>query len=94
MASSVDATTVIVVRAPTADVALTCGGAEMVVGRKGTGDGSGIGPEHVGGAQLGKRYADEGAGLELLCTKPGTGRLELDGRALPLKAAKQLPSSD
>ena len=94
LASSVDTTTVIVVRAPKTDVTVTCGGVEMVVGKKGEGDGSSIDPAYVGGAQLGKRYADEDAGVELLCTKPGTGRLELDGRELPLKAAKPLPSSD
>lgn len=94
LASTVDTTVVIVVRAPKSDVSLTCGGAEMVVGKKGTGDGSGIDAAHVGGAQLGKRYADDEVGLEVLCTKPGTGRLELDGRELPLKAAKPLPSSD
>jgi len=94
LASSVDSTTVMVVRAPRADVSLTCGGVEMVVGKKGEGDGSAIDPAFVGGAQLGKRYADDEVGLEILCTKPGTGRLDLDGRALPLKAAKPLPSSD
>ncbi|MFZ2173531.1 MAG: hypothetical protein WAW17_05735 [Rhodococcus sp. (in: high G+C Gram-positive bacteria)] len=94
LASSVDTTTVIVVRAPKTDVSLTCGGVDMSVGKKGEGDGSSIDPAYVGGAQLGKRYADDEAGVEILCTKPGTGRLELDGRELPLKAAKPLPSSD
>lgn len=94
MASTVDATVVIIVRAPETDVSLTCGGAEMVVGKQGAGDGSAIDAADVGGAKLGKRYADDEVGLEVLCTKPGTGRLELDGRELPLKAAKPLPSSD
>ncbi|MBH0122681.1 hypothetical protein I0Q12_25595 [Rhodococcus sp. CX] len=94
LASSVDTTTVVVVRAPEADVSLTCGGAPMVIGKKGEGDGSSIDPANVGGAQLGKRYADDDTGLEILCTKPGTGRLDLDGRPLPLKTAKPLPSSD
>lgn len=94
LASSVDTTTVVVVRAPDGDVALTCGGVVMVAGKKGTGDGSQIDPRYVGGAQLGKRYTDDAAGVELLCTKSGTGRLELDGRVLPVKTAKPLPSSD
>ena len=94
LASSVDTTTVIVVRAPKTDVSLTCGGVDMVVGKKGEGDGSSIDPAYIGGAELGKRYADDEVGIEILCTKPGKGRLELDGRALPLKAAKPLPSSD
>ena len=41
-ASTVDGTAVVVVRAPGDEVALTCGGAEMVPGKKGTGDGTGI----------------------------------------------------
>ena len=45
-------------------------------------------------AQLGKRYVDEDSGLEVLCVKPGTGSLHVDGRSLVLKGAKPLPSSD
>lgn len=94
LASSVDATTVVVVRAPKSDVSVTCGGVGMIVGKKGEGDGSSIDPAYIGGATLGKRYADDEIGIELLCTKAGSGRLEVDGRALPLKTAKPLPSSD
>lgn len=94
LASTVDSTTVVVVRGSAREVALTCGGAGMVVGKKGEGDGSSIDPAHLGGTQLGKRYADEDSGVELLCTKSGQGKLELDGRELPLKAAKPLPASD
>ncbi|WP_218830196.1 hypothetical protein [Rhodococcus sp. 14-2470-1a] len=94
LASSVDTTAVIVVRAPSDEISLTCGGAEMVVGGKPTGDGSQIDPSLVGGALLGKRYVDDAAGLEVLCTKPGQGLLAVDGTALPIKAAKPLPSSD
>lgn len=43
---------------------------------------------------LGKRYLDEGSGLELLCVKAGDGPLEVDGRRVLLKGAKPLPSSD
>ena len=46
------------------------------------------------GSLLGKRYEDETAGVEVLCTKPGPGALACDGRALTLKSAKPLPSSD
>ena len=46
------------------------------------------------GTKLGKRYVDEELGLELLCTKPGEGSLGVSGRALTLKGAKPLPSSD
>jgi len=44
--------------------------------------------------RLGKRYEDADTGLEVLCTKAGKGSLSLNGRALPVKAPKPLPSSD
>ncbi|MFF3573351.1 MULTISPECIES: hypothetical protein [Nocardia] len=94
LASTTDATALIVVRAPTRDIALTCGGAEMVAGRAGVGDGSGISPAHRGGTLLGKRYVDEEAGLEVLCTKAGDASLAVDDRPLEVKQAKPLPSSD
>jgi hypothetical protein len=94
LASAVDTTAVIVVRAPKDEVALTCGGVDMVAGRSGLGDGSGIDDAHRGGALLGKRYVDEDAALEVLCTKAGDGALALDGRLLAVKSAKPLPSSD
>jgi hypothetical protein len=43
---------------------------------------------------LGKRYADESSGLEVLCTKPGPGPLTVDGRPLEVKGPKPLPASD
>jgi hypothetical protein len=48
----------------------------------------------MGGSLLGKRYADEDLGLELLCMKAGEGTLAVDGTAIPLRDAKPLPSSD
>ncbi|HEY9315967.1 hypothetical protein [Williamsia sp.] len=94
LASAVDTTTVIVVRAPADEITLTCGGVPMVPGKVAGGDGSAIAAAHTGGAQLGKRYVDDHAGLELLCTKGGVGRLEANGAALLIKTAKPLPSSD
>ncbi|MFD4369469.1 hypothetical protein [Rhodococcus sp. NPDC058521] len=94
LASSVDTTTVVVVRAPAEEVTLTCGGAEMVSGKVATGDGSTIDASHLGDSLLGKRYVDEEIGLEILCTKPGVGRLDANGKPLPIKSAKPLPSSD
>jgi len=91
--SAVSTVEVVVVRAPAADVELTCGGAPMVpladeppAADQLTAD--------VEGPALGKRYADEEAGLELLCTKAGPGELACNGVALPVKGAKPLPSSD
>ena len=51
-------------------------------------------PAHADGTLLGKRYTDEGATVEILCTKAGAGSLTLDGAALQLKSAKPLPASD
>jgi hypothetical protein len=95
LVSTVDATTVVVVRWPEKDLEVTCGGAAMAdprgpqAGASGTAD-----PGQQGGSQLGKRYADEELGVELLCTKPGQGTLAVNGVPLPLKAAKPLPASD
>ena len=56
--------------------------------------GGAVDPAHSEGTQLGKRYADDALGLELLCTKAGEGSLSVDGAPLGLKDAKPLPSSD
>ncbi len=91
---------VVVIRAASGDVDLTCGGASMV-------DQSSAAPASVdfqepgsagGGAGdnvvLGKRYVDADDTVEVLCTKPGPGALVMDGAPLELKTAKPLPSSD
>ena len=87
-------TQVVVVRPPkdSADVDVRCGGEPMRdlgtggdrLPIRGEGDGT----------LLGKRYADEELGLELLCSRAGQGALTVDGRVLPVKGAKPLPSSD
>jgi hypothetical protein len=46
------------------------------------------------GTQVGKRYEDTDAGVEVLCTKPGPGNLSIGARAMAQKDAKPLPSSD
>jgi hypothetical protein len=75
LASTVDTLTVIVVRWPGEDLEITCGGVEMVdpkgpaAGATGTAD-----PAQMAGTQLGKRYADDELGVELLCTKAGRAR--------------------
>jgi hypothetical protein len=51
-------------------------------------------PDHASGSAMGKRYADEELGLELLVTKPGEGSLSIGAAPLGLKDAKPLPSSD
>jgi hypothetical protein len=91
--SAVDATTVVVIRAPDDDVSVTCGGQELLEAAPAqvpASEGGAAGD----GAQLGKRYADEAVGIELLCTKTGGGALAVNGNPLPLKEAKPLPASD
>jgi hypothetical protein len=86
-------TEVVVVRPPSSAVALTCSGEALVAAtdpRPAGGHAEGTGD----GTLVGKRYSDEGSGLELLCAKAGPGALEADGRTLPVKGAKPLPSSD
>jgi hypothetical protein len=85
---------VIVVRAPAGEVDLTCGGHPLVPIDSEVNGGGTVAPGHDGPTLLGKRYADETVGLELLCTKAGAGGLFLNGAPLPLKDAKPLPSSD
>lgn len=82
----------VVVKAPATPVELGCGGQPLLTeapSEKAPLDDS------IGEAVLlGKRYADEELGLELLCTRAGDGALTVDGRPLPQKGAKPLPSSD
>jgi hypothetical protein len=94
--SVTDSTEVIIVRAPGEPLDVRCGGQPMVP----------IGPDTTetevttveagfdGGTQVGKRYTAEGSGVELLCTKAGTGSLSLGTDLLVVQGAKPLPSSD
>jgi hypothetical protein len=83
-------TEVVVVRPAADPVELTCCGAPLTTEETAIAP-AGPSPD---GILLGKRYADEQTGLELLCTKPGPGELAVDGRPLTLKGAKPLPASD
>src|SRR3954470_10990971 len=89
--SAVDSTAVIVVRAPETEVTITCGDAEMTTDKPA--DDATAAPTQDG-TLLGKRYADEELGLELLCTKAGAGALAVNGTPLEIKQAKPLPASD
>ncbi|MEU9346645.1 hypothetical protein AB0D74_36120 [Streptomyces sp. NPDC048278] len=98
LASTVDTTAVIVVRCPDQELEIGCGGAAMVEGG-GHGNAAGAaagttGPGPTAGSLLGKRYADDDLGVELLCTKAGPGTLTVNGVPLPMKSAKPLPASD
>ena len=91
--SQTDSTEVVVVKAPVGDVDLRCGGHPMVPNSE-TGGGQAIEPGFDRGTLVGKRYADDEVGIELLCTKAGAGALSLGVDPLPVKGAKPLPSSD
>ncbi|MGP0030485.1 MAG: hypothetical protein ACLPVF_08260 [Acidimicrobiales bacterium] len=92
--SAVCETEVIVVRAPDADVDLRCGGAPMIEFEADRPAGGSPTEAHGAGTLLGKRYADEDTGIEVLCTKAGQGSLAVGDLPLPLKEAKPLPASD
>jgi hypothetical protein len=82
-------TEIVVVR-PAGDVDIACCGESMTDGETSIPDSA----PSPGGVLLGKRYADETTGLEVLCTKPGPGPLSVDGRELEVKGPKPLPASD
>ncbi|HYA67991.1 MAG TPA: hypothetical protein VED63_04580 [Acidimicrobiales bacterium] len=88
-------TEVIVVRPPEGEVTLSCGGSALVdVDSPRHESGHPDAASDLAGVLLGKRYEDDVTGIELLCTKPGTGALACDGRPMGVKQAKPLPSSD
>jgi hypothetical protein len=95
LASTVDDTTVVVVRWSAGDVEVTCGGAPMVdLSRRAETPRGALDPDHASGTFLGKRYRTEDNSVELLCTKTGEGSLAVAGVPLAGKSAKPLPASD
>ncbi len=85
---------VVVVKAPKAEVDLRCGGAPMIDAAAGADASLSLSPDFSAPSLLGKRYADEELGIELLCSKGGAGSLSLGETILEVKGAKALPSSD
>jgi hypothetical protein len=84
---------IVVVRAPSgAEVDLRCGGEPM----RELGQDTARVPISLSGeaAELGKRYTDDEAGIEVLCTRGGEGALTLGESPLFVKGAKPLPASD
>jgi len=57
-------------------------------------EGKTLSPDFAEGSQMGKRYADDETGLEVLCVKAGAGTLSVGGRPIGAKEAKKLPASD
>ena len=87
-------TEVIILKTPGTSIDLACRGSAMVpAGSEGDASGA-VDPQHSGGTRVGKRYADAGNNLELLCTKAGEGSLSLGNTPLGEKVAKALPASD
>ncbi len=85
---------VVVVRAPATEVDVRCGGAPLLEAGQAPDGAAELDASLGEGPLLGKRYAEDDLGLELLCTRGGEGALTVDGRLLLLKGAKPLPSSD
>ena len=95
LASAVCDTEVVVVKAPASvEVDLRCGGYPMVPKGETRSERRRSTRRHSGGTLIGKRYADEELGLEVLCTKAGAGSLSIGAAELFQKDAKPLPSSD
>ncbi len=85
-------TEVIVVKAPSQDLVITCGGSPMAA--PGEENSAELSPGLNSGTQLGKRYVNEDETLEILCTKSGEGSLSIGDSPLKVKEAKPLPASD
>ena len=92
--SAVCETKVMVIAAPDADVEVSCGGASLIAVDASPPPGGAPAADASGGTQLGKRYVNEAGDLELLCVHAGAGSLAAAGKALTIKGAKPLPSSD
>jgi hypothetical protein len=92
--SAVCTTEVMLIRAPSIEAELACGGVEMIAMGETAPAGATLDAAVAGGSLIGKRYVDAADRLEVLCTKGGDGSLALDGVALAVKQAKPLPSSD
>jgi hypothetical protein len=92
--SSVCDTQVMVVKAPTSEQDLCCGGAPMLGAAVTASGTASLDPGYAGETLVGKRYVNADESIELLCTKGGKGTLVLNGEPLAIKQAKQLPSSD
>jgi len=90
--SVADGTEVIVVRAA-GEVDLRCGGHPMVPHDQAVMP-EGVLPGFEGETIIGKRYADQAVGIELLCTRAGRAGLSLGEAMLPVMGTKPLPASD
>ena len=92
--SAVCATEVMVLRAPTTEIDLRCGGVEMLASMQSPASEVRLDPTHSQGTLIGKRYIDAQDRVEILCTQGGPGSLTFEGAAMTVKQPKALPSSD
>ncbi|QEN12917.1 hypothetical protein ACRDU6_09675 [Mycolicibacterium sp. ELW1] len=92
--STVSDAEVIVIRPPHRPLELHCGGHPMDAVDAASTSPAAVGHPGDDVIVLGKRYVDDESGLEVLCTKSGTGVLVAEGRQLAIKAPKALPASD
>ena len=92
--SAVCTTEAMVIATSGGAIAISCGGAPMLLEGEEANAGLTLDSSVGDGAQLGKRYTNDAGDVELLCVKPREGALSIDGVALVLKGAKPLPSSD
>ena len=89
--STIDPTSVVVIKAPAEPVSISVNGVEVTADKPDTVPSD---PPAGSGTLLGKRYADDAIGIELLVSKAGSGTLEVNGAPLAVKDSKPLPSSD
>ncbi|MCU1392622.1 MAG: hypothetical protein JWM34_1050 [Ilumatobacteraceae bacterium] len=82
------------VRASSGDVDLQCGGKPMTAMTEARDPDAVPDADLATGSAIGKRYADEELGLEILVTKAGAGTISIGRTPMELKEAKPLPSSD
>ena len=92
LSSTVCKTQIMVLRAPSEELDISCGGAPMQVGDPA--DLNPIDDTQASGTLVGKRYTDEAETMEFLCTRGGDGSVAVAGYTIDVKAAKKLPSSD
>ena len=92
--SAVCPTEVVVVRPPSGEVDLRCGGIAVVGINAVLQDAAMPLDGFSEGTQLGKRYMHSESSLELLCTKAGQGSLSVGNFLLSTQQAKTLPASD
>jgi hypothetical protein len=85
---------IVVIRTQATDFDLRCGGVRMLNMDAHRQEGASPSAGFDGGLLVGKRYTDDGATIEVLCTKAGQSSLSLGEVILQPKGAKPLPASD